>query len=127
MADFNSLSYVQRRILEDFPAIYYPALEFFFKIDILLQNFRAKVYPGKWHIPGYPKKASTPPPGLDKSIFWRVDKSIFWKVDKSIFWRLDKSIFWRLDKSISLRLDKSIFGEWISQSFGKWISQSFGD
>ena len=32
---FYSTSYVQRRSLDDFPAKYYPALEFFFKIDIL--------------------------------------------------------------------------------------------
>ena len=36
MADFDSTSYVQERNLGDFPAKYYPALEFFFKIDILL-------------------------------------------------------------------------------------------
>ena len=74
MADFDSTSYVQRRNLDDFPAKYCPALEFFFKIDILLKTFWAKsiscfrtygqkVYPGKWHIPGYPNIASTPPPG----------------------------------------------------------------
>ena len=58
MADFDSTSYVQRRNLDVFPAKCYPALKFFFKIDILLQNFWAKsvscfrilgqkVYPGK--------------------------------------------------------------------------------
>ena len=36
MADFDSTSYVQGRNLDDFQAKYYPALEFFFIIDILL-------------------------------------------------------------------------------------------
>ena len=36
MADFDSISYVQRLNLDDLPAKYNPALEFFFKIDILL-------------------------------------------------------------------------------------------
>ena len=53
MADFDSTSYVQRRNLN--------ALEFFFKIDILLRIFGKKVYPGKWHIPGYPNIGSTLP------------------------------------------------------------------
>ena len=44
MADFDSTSYVQRRILDDFPAKYYPALEFFFKIDILLFEFLGEKY-----------------------------------------------------------------------------------
>ena len=48
MADFDSTSYVQRRNLDDFPAKYCPASEFFFKIDILLKTFWAKsiyIYP----------------------------------------------------------------------------------
>ena len=36
MADFNSSSLNEGRNLKDFAAIYYPALEFFFKIDIML-------------------------------------------------------------------------------------------
>ena len=36
MADFDSTPYVQQRNLDDFPAKIYPALDFFFKIDILL-------------------------------------------------------------------------------------------
>ena len=44
MVDFDTTSYVQRRNLDDFPAKYYPALEFFFNIDILLQtDFWAKI------------------------------------------------------------------------------------
>ena len=36
VTDFDPTSYVQRRNLGDFPTKYYPALEIFFKIDILL-------------------------------------------------------------------------------------------
>ena len=43
MTDFDSTSYVQRKKFHDFPAEFYPAVEFFFKIDILLQNFWAKI------------------------------------------------------------------------------------
>ena len=45
MADFDPTSYVKRRNLDDLPAKYYPALEFLFKIDILIQNFWAKSIP----------------------------------------------------------------------------------
>ena len=37
------MSYVQRRNLDDFPTNYHPALEFFFKIDILLYTFQANI------------------------------------------------------------------------------------
>ena len=61
MADFDSTSYVQRRNLDDFPAKYYPALEFSFKIDIILIEFLGKKYTQEnGTSPGTPNLASTP-------------------------------------------------------------------
>ena len=45
MADFDSTSYVQRRNLDDFPAKYHPALEFFSKLISYFRIFGQKVYP----------------------------------------------------------------------------------
>ena len=53
MTDLDFLSCVQGKKFEDLTAKYYPALEFFFKNDILLWNVRAKVFPGNSDIHAY--------------------------------------------------------------------------
>ena len=72
MADFDSTSYVQLRDLDNFPAKYHPDLEFFFKIDILLQNFWAKSIPRKMAHPRVPQHSKYPPGQATKK--WHVDK-----------------------------------------------------
>ena len=51
MVDFDFLSFVQRRNFGDFPGKYYHVVEFFFKIDIPLWNFRAKGIPRRMACP----------------------------------------------------------------------------
>ena len=65
MADLDSTSYVQRINLDDFPAITL-LWNFSSKLISYFRIFGKKLYPGKWHIPGYPNIASIPPPGLDQ-------------------------------------------------------------
>ena len=60
MADFDFLSHVQQRNLDDVPAKYYPDLDTFFKIDILLQNFRAKSTSRKMAHPRIPQHSKYP-------------------------------------------------------------------
>ena len=60
----ESKSYVQRRNLDDFPAKYNPALEFFFKIEILLYSFGAKCIFWKTTHPRVPQHSKYDPTNL---------------------------------------------------------------
>ena len=70
MADFDSLSYFQRRNLDNFPAKYHVTLEFFFKIDILLQIFWAKSIPRKTAHPWIPLDWAHLPKRLARGLYF---------------------------------------------------------